>query len=67
MIKETSDGKAVVDTAHFWIPIAEQQPPLGTKVLLINSAAGVALLGAYQRDSFWTHWSPLPRFRKDPA
>lgn len=65
MIKETSDGMAVVDTSHFWIPIEQQQPPIGTKVLLINSAAGVALLGAYQRGDFFTHWSPLPRFKKE--
>lgn len=61
-IKPTNDGAAVVDTNHFWIPIHEQKPPIGAKVLLINRAAGVALLGVYQRD-FFTHWSPLPRFK----
>lgn len=62
-IKPTHNGAAVVDTDIFWIPIEQQKPPIGAKVLLINRAAGVALLGIYQGD-FFDFWSPLPRFKE---
>lgn len=61
-IRQTNDGAAVVNTEVFWIPMEERQPPVGSKVLLINRAAGVALLGVYQRE-FFTHWAALPRFK----
>jgi len=62
-IQQTSDGQAVVDTEHRWIPIAEQMPPFGPKLLLIDRKYGVAVLSSYTRDSTWTHWSPLPKFK----
>lgn len=62
-IQKTRDGQAVVDTTHRWIPIAEQAPPLGTKVLLIDRWYGVAVLSSYSKGGTWTHWSPLPKFQ----
>lgn len=61
-IKTTNDGKAAVNTELFWIPIAEVEPPLGTKLLLINRRQGIALMGYYKQDSGFTHWQGLPRF-----
>lgn len=63
-IRQTSDGVAVVDTEHHWIPIAEKEPPSGSKVLLINKRYGVALLSIYRKHDDWTHWYPLPKFRR---
>lgn len=62
-IQKTSDGQAIVDTTHLWIPIAEQEPPLGAKILLIDRKYGVAVLSGYSRGGTWTHWSPLPKFK----
>jgi hypothetical protein len=62
-IKQTTDGQAMVDTTHRWIPIAEQMPPTGPKLLLIDRKYGVAVLGSYTKSGTWTHWSPLPKFK----
>lgn len=62
-IQQTSDGQAVIDTSHRWIPIAEQVPPIGPKLLLIDRKLGVAVLSGYSPGGTWTHWSPLPKFK----
>lgn len=62
-IQKTSDGQAVVDTDHEWIPIKEQTPPFGAKVLLIDRKYGVAILGGWRPGDGFTHWSPLPKFK----
>ena len=64
-IKETTDKVATVDTEYHWRPI-DENTPLGTKVQLINRRYGVATYGqVYSSDTFWTHWAPLPTFKKD--
>jgi hypothetical protein len=62
-IQQTSDGQAVVDTTHRWIPIAEKAPPTGPKILLIDRRLGVAVLGSYRKGDNFTHWAPLPKFK----
>lgn len=62
-IKRTTDGQAMVNTEHHWIPVAEQAPPLGAKLLLIDRRYGVAVLSSYNKDSTWTHWQALPKFQ----
>lgn len=53
-----------VDRDYYWRPIAEC--PVGVKVQLINRRYGVAVYGHYSgRSGFWTHWAPLPVFRKE--
>jgi hypothetical protein len=64
MIKSTSDRAATVDTSYHWLPVGPDTPR-GTKVQLIDRKFGVAVYGAYQPGSQWTHWAPLPTFRKD--
>ena len=61
-IKLTTDKQAVVHTHLKWLPISLQEPPRGAKVLLINRAHGVAVLGLYAPGNGWTHWFPLPTF-----
>ena len=59
-----TDNTVAVDREYYWRPIA--QCPLGVKVQLINRRYGVAAYGTYNgKDGFWTHWAPLPVFRKD--
>lgn len=61
--KPTHDKQATVNTDWHWLDVHTYPPPLGSKLLLINRAAGVALLGQYTADAWWTHWAPLPTFR----
>jgi hypothetical protein len=65
MIKSTSDRAATVDTAYHWIPVGPDTPR-GTKVQLIDRRLGVAVYGHYSTGSDWTHWAPLPTFKKEP-
>lgn len=59
--KISSDGMAAVDPNYFWQPI--NTCPTGRKVQLINRALGCAAYGVYSaKDTFWTHWAPLPKF-----
>ena len=63
--KLNTDKTALVATDHYWISI-DADTPLGVKMLLINQKSGVAWLGYWSSgDSFWTHYSPLPMFKKD--
>jgi hypothetical protein len=57
--------KAVaVDRDYCWRPIATC--PTGVKVQLVNRQSGIAVYGVYRKkDGFWTHWAPLPVFRKE--
>ena len=65
MIKETTDKAAVVDTEYHWLDAKEHPPPLNVKMLCINRAQGVATLSYWVTAFGWTHWSPLPTFKKD--
>jgi hypothetical protein len=59
-----SDNTAAIDRAYHWMPI-DQHTPVGVKLQLIREDAGVAQYGKYKRgDTFFTHWSPLPTFKK---
>lgn len=70
-IKQTTDRAACVNTAIRWIPFAEQQPPLGTKLLLINEADRSAVIGVLAvHDTItgrFTHWQALPTFAAPQA
>lgn len=60
-----STGVAAVDQNYFWQPI--NTCPLGVKVQLLGKG-GVAMYGQYSvRDTFYTHWCPLPRLKKEKA
>ena len=65
MIRPSTDKSAMVDTTIHWIDLNEQTPPRGRKVLVINRAAGVAVLSEWSPSTEWSHWFPLPTFRKD--
>jgi hypothetical protein len=59
-----TDRTVAVDREYYWRPIATC--PGGVKVQLINRRYGVAVYGNYvKKDGFWTHWAPLPVFRKE--
>lgn len=65
MTQIDSTGAAAVDHNYFWQPISTC--PLGVKVQL-NSKAGVATYGTLtSKDTFWTHWAPLPKLKKEEA
>lgn len=59
-----SSRSVAVDREYYWRPIATC--PHGVKVQLINRMYGVAVYGQYRpKEAFWTHWAPLPVFRKE--
>jgi hypothetical protein len=63
-IKLTDDRKAAVNHTVYWIPIAEIQPPRGTKLLLIDERLGAGTTGEWSPGSPWTHWQGWPKFRR---
>ena len=65
MIKLNTDKSAAVNQQLVWLSIDEVPPPVGAKLLLINRANGVAVLGVYQAKHQWTHWQGLPKFQED--
>ena len=65
MWKISSDGAAAVALEYYWLPIKRVRPPEGVKILMLNEATGVATLGVYKPDSWFTHWAPLPKLVKD--
>jgi hypothetical protein len=58
-----STKSAAVDHTYHWIPVGPDTPR-GVKLQLINQAAGVATYGNYTGKEHWTHWAPLPTFKK---
>jgi hypothetical protein len=62
----TSDsyGAACVDSSYHWRPV-DKDTPRSTKLQLINEATGVATYGQITVDSWFTHWAPLPTFKRD--
>jgi hypothetical protein len=59
-----SSSTVAVDREYYWQPIATC--PMGVKVQLVNKGYGVAVYGQYRpKETFWTHWAPLPVFRKE--
>lgn len=65
MIRPSTDRTTLVDTTLHWIDLNEQTPGRGQKVLLINRNAGVAVLSSWAPSTEWTHWHPVPTFRKE--
>ena len=64
-IKTSTDKAAVVDTEYHWLDAKEYPPPLSKKILCINKHHGVASLSPWVSAFGWTHWAPLPTFKKD--
>ena len=64
-IKLNTDRSAAVNQQLVWLSIDKVPPPVGAKLLLINRANGVAVLGVYQAKHQWTHWQGLPKFKED--
>ena len=60
-----NDRTAAVSLNTEWIPI-DEHTPRGVKLQLINKTAGVAQYGRLTSgDTFYTHWYPAPKFKKD--
>lgn len=59
----TTTKAALVDLRQFWIPLAEQKPPIGPKLLLIHRDSGVARIDRYSHQAWATHWCGLPKFK----
>lgn len=48
----------------YWIPIGTDTP-MGVKLQLLGKG-GVAAYGLWNgKETFWTHWAPLPRLPKE--
>lgn len=59
-----SNKTVAIDREYPWLKI-DEHTPRGVKLQLIRREAGVATYGALQSgDTFWTHWAPLPTFKK---
>ena len=53
-------GTAAVAVDYYWIPI-DENTPRGVKVQLLGQG-GIANYGLWNgKDSFYTHWAPLPK------
>ena len=63
-IAPTSNKAAIVDKDYHWIDAKETPPPSGMKMLMIDRRLGVAVLGSWRDSDGWTHWCPLPTFKK---
>lgn len=63
--KLSSDGCAIVSSYYNWLEINDDTPT-NAMMLLINKPSGVLHKGTYNKlNNFFTHWSPLPTFKKD--
>jgi hypothetical protein len=62
--KLTHDNAAVVAPAIKWLPI-DEHTPIGSKMLLIEKAQGVAYLRAHFKGDGFDYFHPLPTFPKD--
>ncbi len=58
-------GTVAVDYNDFWQPI--ETCPRGVKVQLLGQG-GVAMYGQFNgRDTFYTHWAPLPKIKREKS
>jgi hypothetical protein len=57
--KLTHDNAAVVAPAIKWMPI-DEHTPIGSKMLLIEKAQGIAYLRVHHKGDGFTHWHALP-------
>jgi len=62
--KLTYDKSAVVAPQTKWIPI-DDETPIGSKMLLIEKAQGIAYLRTHFRGDGFTHWCGLPVWPKE--
>lgn len=61
--KVNAEGSVAVATNYFWNEDMSECPR-GVKVQLLGKG-GVANYGRYDgKDTFWTHWAPVPKKRK---
>jgi hypothetical protein len=58
-----SEKTVAIDKAYHWIKI-DKDTPRNVKIQLINKSYGVAIYGTYRFGDYFTHWAPLPTFRK---
>ena len=63
--KPTADRAAFVDTGYCYMDAAEHPPPQGPRLLCIDRRAGVASVTVWNAKFGFTHWAPLPTFKKD--
>jgi hypothetical protein len=61
----TIDFETYYDKDYHWTDIKVTPPPRGPKMLLIHKGMGVAVLRSWRESDTWTHWCPLPTFKKD--
>ena len=66
MNTKISENAVAVDPDYHWRPI-NNDTPQGVKMLLIDKSHGVATIGIYTKGCTWSHWVPLPKFRRDEA
>lgn len=65
MHRISSDGAASIEPNCKWILI-DSNTPRGVKMMLINEKYGVAQASIYlPADKYFTHWFPLPTFKKE--
>jgi hypothetical protein len=62
----STDHSTVVDSAYHWISVDDIPPPMGPKLQLINKYNGVAVYGNWAPGGYWTHWAPLPTWKREP-
>lgn len=63
MTELNSERTVAVDREYYWRGM--DTCPRGVKVQLLGRG-GVAVYGAYNgKDTWWTHWAPLPVLRKE--
>jgi len=60
-----STQTTLVSHENKWIPISWIAPPFGAKCLLIDKEQGIAYVRQYKPEDGWTHWHPLPTFKKE--
>jgi hypothetical protein len=59
-----STRTAAVSTETEWLTV-DCDTPRGVKLMLISKPSGVAQIGTLlKRDTYWTHWHPLPKWSK---
>lgn len=58
-----ADHTVAIDRQYHWRKI-DKDTPRGVKLQLIDRSAGVAHYGHYTGNDSFTHWAPLPTFRK---
>ena len=61
-----SSSTVAVAVDYYWLPI-NSDTPKGVKVQLLGKG-GVAVYGTWNgKDTFYTHWAPVPKRRPSDA